>query len=1055
MPETKATEEEARLSLAGRNAQRGRLEKAMSVFADTRAGEGPSAALLTLSVFLLLTSYYLLKTAREPLILEGGAELKSYSSAGQALLLVPMTWLYGQLARRVGRIKLITYVTLFFASNLVVFFGLHALHVKIGVPFFLWVGVFNVTIVAQFWSFAADVYTDKQGKRLFAILGIGSTVGAVTGSELAASLIHPIGVYGLMLTAAVVLLASLAITREVHRREAKAPHAKEGGAQEGARDVDAPLAGEGGLALLLSDRYLFLIASLLFFLNCGNTNGEYILDRTLVQHLKDTLPPGVDAHAWTEEQIGIFKAHYFLYVNTATVLLQLFAVSRVIKYLGVRVGLFVAPLISLGGWATAFFFPYLGLIFAVKICENTLDYSLQNTAKQSLWLLTSRDEKYKAKNVVDSFIVRAGDFLSAGITLVGTALGFATRHFILVNAGLVGMWLMLVVLLARVHKTRERGRADVTAAPPPPPPKPPSATGKGPAGVVLALFLLSCASTSAPPRRFPLRDALLADTDRTAVRAPCREAPSKKDPHHTECTPATYFSPLVWDAVDNSIFRPMSTSFTISDVHRATNVNALDEVPDSAWFENRLGVHAMTAAEVAHGACTDKQVLDGQTAEDGTWVIDQGKSNGSSPGFRVNIAGKGKYMLKADGLPPERSSAGSVIGAAVYNAVGFNTSCEQIVFVKRSALKLLPGLTAMDNTGREIAFDEAALEHVVAQAGMRGEYLRFQASAWLPGHLVGPFRYEGTRKDDANDVVPHEHRRDLRGSRLVAAWLEHHDAREQNSMDTWIAADASGAPDASPGYVRHYMLDMSDCLGALWDWDSISRRMGHAYLVDWKYVGLDFVTLGIPERPWDRAAKTPGLEQFGYYTEKDFTPERWKNEYTNTAFDEMTEADGAWMARILARFTPEMIDAMARTGRFYDDKATAFLAATMKARLRLVLERYLTRLSPLADFAVDGDARLCGKDLARVSGLRGAAELHYSARQRTERGEERELPVLAGDDGGVCVALPHVAEDAGAPDAEGRYVVVRLTDSAAPGPLDVHLYDLGPRLGYRIAGLAR
>ncbi len=433
------------------------LERVLSLFADTQPGEGVSALLMTVSVFLLLTSYYLLKTAREPLILESGAELKSYSSAGQALLLIPVTFLYGKVAQRMGRMRLITAVTLVFASNLFVFFGLHAAHVKIGIPFFLWVGVFNVMIVAQFWSFAADVYTDAQGKRLFAILGIGSTVGAVFGALLSRRLIHPIGIYGLMLAAAAFLVASMLVLRVVHARETHArPVAGAAGAEakDATPDSDAPLGKKGGFALLLADRYLLLLAGLAFLLNCANTNGEYILDRTLVQHVKDILPAGADAHTFREEYIGEFKANYFLIVNAATVVLQLFAVSRIIKYAGVRVALFVAPAISLLGYGTALFFPLLGIIFAVKISENTLDYSLQNTARQALWLPTSRDEKYKAKSVIDAFIVRCGDFLSAGITMVGTALGFATVHFIAVNLVLVVGWLLVIWRIGVLHRAR-------------------------------------------------------------------------------------------------------------------------------------------------------------------------------------------------------------------------------------------------------------------------------------------------------------------------------------------------------------------------------------------------------------------------------------------------------------------------------------------------------------------------------------------------------------------------------------------------------------------------
>ncbi len=448
-------------------AARGPLEKVLSIFADTRKGEGLTAVLLTASVFFLLTAYYLLKTAREPLILESGAEVKSYSSAGQALLLIPATYLYGRLAQKVGRIKLITVVTLIFASNLFIFFALHAIGVHIGIAFFLWVGVFNMMIVAQFWSFAADVYTEEQGKRLFAILGIGSTVGAVAGSALAGKLVHPIGVYGLMLTAVGFLIASLTLTIVVHRREKAAGEARAAerdakGDKTSVEVVDAPLGKEGGFALLLADRYLLLIAALAFLLNCANTNGEYILDRTLLQHVKDILPAGADAHTFKEEYVGEFKAHYFLFVNVATVVLQLFVVSRVIKYLGVRVALFIAPVISLVGYSTLVFFPVLGIIFAVKISENSLDYSVQNTSRQALWLITSRDQKYKAKSVIDAFVTRCGDFLSAGITMVGVALGFATVHFIMVNVVIVCAWLTVIALLARQHKKRE-----ATAAQPP------------------------------------------------------------------------------------------------------------------------------------------------------------------------------------------------------------------------------------------------------------------------------------------------------------------------------------------------------------------------------------------------------------------------------------------------------------------------------------------------------------------------------------------------------------------------------------------------------------
>jgi ATP:ADP antiporter, AAA family len=444
------------------SAPKGWLERALSVFADVHAGEAASALLLTLNVFLLLTAYYLLKVVREPLILaSGGAEVKSYASAGQAVLLIFAVKGYSKLAQHVGRMKLTAAVFLFFAANLVIFWALALIKVPVGLAFFLWVGIFSITAIAQAWSFAADVYTEKQGKRLFAIVGIGSSLGAVLGAKIAGWLFKPLGPYVLMLIAAAILVACVGIVFVVHRRELA--HAAEIKADKDAeqRASNAPMGKEGGFTLLFRDKYLMLVAALTLLLNWVNTSGEYILDRTLLGAAAKQGLTGAGA----EQFIGAFKANYFGYVNFFGMALQLFVVSRIFKYLGVRVALFILPVIALGGYSTMLIYPVMTAIMVAKIAENSVDYSVQNTARQALFLVTTQEEKYKAKNAIDTFVVRTGDVLSAVVVFIGSKLAFDTKHFIVINIVLAACWIGVVVLLAREHKKRATERGTDSRAP--------------------------------------------------------------------------------------------------------------------------------------------------------------------------------------------------------------------------------------------------------------------------------------------------------------------------------------------------------------------------------------------------------------------------------------------------------------------------------------------------------------------------------------------------------------------------------------------------------------
>ncbi len=450
-----------------------RLDRVLCLFAEIHAGEGASAVFLMLNVFFLLTAYYIVKTVREPLILAGGgAEVKSYAAAGQALLLLGFVPAYSRLASRLPRLRLITAVTLFFVACLVVFYLLARLGVPLGVPFFLWVGIFNVMIVAQFWSYANDLYSPAEGKRLFAIIGFGASSGAVFGSFITGRLIGPLGVYQPMLLAAALLLVSLGLTFTIDARERRRrasaiacpPNGSDRAEHAEAEPPDEakPLAADNAFALLWRNRYLLLIALLILLANWVNTTGEYLLGRVVSDSATQAVAAGTAGGLSEADIIGKFYADFFSVVNLLSLVIQLFLVSRLIKYVGVRVCLMLLPLIALGGYLLLAFFPVLAVIRWAKTAENATDYSLQNTVRNVLFLPTNRTEKYKAKQAIDTFCVRLGDVLSALLVYAGTQwLALTTGGFALVNAALVLLWIAIAAAVGSRFVRLQNRNTDV------------------------------------------------------------------------------------------------------------------------------------------------------------------------------------------------------------------------------------------------------------------------------------------------------------------------------------------------------------------------------------------------------------------------------------------------------------------------------------------------------------------------------------------------------------------------------------------------------------------
>lgn len=433
--------------------QRNWIERTMSVVTEVRAGEGTGVLLLGLNVFLLLLAYYLLRPVREALILtEAGAEARAYSAAGQAVLFMGIVPLYGMLASRLNRIQLITWVTLFFISNLILFWILGNAGVPLGIPFYLWVGIFNMLVIAQFWAFANDLYTEASGKRLFPLIMLGASLGAVAGGQVAARLFATFGAYGLMLLSGALLGVCILVSHFIDRRARTRPRLIVSGGTGGSdREAERPLDKTGAFQLLLQDRYLLWIAVLMVLLNTVNTTGEYILAR----FVQETAAASAGSPEAQQVIVGRFYGDYASLFSAVGLFLQVFAVSRIFKFLGVGPALLFLPVIALAGYSMLIFFPVLGVVRWAKIFENGTDYSIQNTARQALFLPTSREAKYKAKAAIDTFFVRAGDMLQAGIIYVGAGvLSLGVEAFAAVNIVFTVLWLMVAVRIGQEYQRR-------------------------------------------------------------------------------------------------------------------------------------------------------------------------------------------------------------------------------------------------------------------------------------------------------------------------------------------------------------------------------------------------------------------------------------------------------------------------------------------------------------------------------------------------------------------------------------------------------------------------
>lgn len=444
---------------------------------------------------------------------------------------------------------------------------------------------------------------------------------------------------------------------------------------------------------------------------------------------------------------------------------------------------------------------------------------------------------------------------------------------------------------------------------------------------------------------------------------------------------------------------------------QAQNVNALGEVPNSTWFTNRIGARDVSPSEAVRASS-------GSGPPHLPLTAISGKKGGTRPGFIATDADGRKFLVKFDFMAnPDQQTGTGVIANRIFWTLGFNVPSEFWVDVTREHdVQAGADATVKDEFGRKRSMTEDDLDAMFATAPAHadGTYRVF-VSELLEGTPIGGARAEGVRRDDANDTVPHEHRRELRGMRVFGAWLGHTDIKEDNTLDMYV--DEGGSR-----FVRHYLVDLNECFGTH---QSNMGRLedGWEYNVDWQMQLAALGSLGIWKRPWEDQTQTP-WPVLGAFSAEHFEPDKWRPAFAYFPFFETTPQDAFWAAKIIQRFDRPLLEALVATGG-WDAAPSAYLVDTLLERARRIGVTYIDNLTPLDAFAVE-NGQVCAYDLAVHYGLQDSGVIERLGRK--DRVVET-LPIAP--DGKVCW-------DSGSTAYEVVRLRARRDDGARPA-MEVHM----------------
>jgi hypothetical protein len=455
------------------------------------------------------------------------------------------------------------------------------------------------------------------------------------------------------------------------------------------------------------------------------------------------------------------------------------------------------------------------------------------------------------------------------------------------------------------------------------------------------------------------------------------QAPKERDPNYH------------WDFIHRSFIYPVDRATDVPryfSSNEAQNINALGEVPDSSWYTNRHARKRMTMEELITGP-------NAGTGPDlsGTWTIVKSKTQGVTPGFNIEDSKGDVYVIKFDPIDhPEMATAAEVISTLFFYAAGYNTPENYIVHFDPKKLVIGDGAKITDDKGKKRQMTEADLAEILRRVSHRPDgTIRALASKFLSGKPVGPFSYRSRRKDDPNDIYSHRNRRELRGLKVVASFLNHVDIKGPNTLDMYVTEDGKS-------YVKHYLIDFGATLGS-GSTHPHKAPTGHEHSFDVAWFFKSLFTLGLMGKPWDNATsfEHPAV---GFFEAETFNPGKWKSSYTNPAFLEMENQDAYWGAKIVMAFTPDDILEIVKQGQYSDPKVERYIADVLIKRREKIGRYWYSKVNPLDRFTLkrDGESlRLQFTDMGVEGGLWQPAKYHYELRH-CESNELMDSGTLTG-----------------------------------------------------------